>query len=196
MTTTAPTPPAPTVRSVETARAGIERIISSGTARTYTARDRVDTARINLLCDVLGDDNPVHRDDEAARAAGHPGRVAPPAALQVWTMNLLGEEGGQSPVDEAYALAREAGVSSVVAVNSEQHYDRYVRPGELLTSVEVVESVSEVKQTGLGVGIFITTLLTFSTEEGERVGTMRFRTLWYAPGTTLEQLADATDQEV
>lgn len=178
----------PTLASLDTARERIQAIIDSGQARTYTARDRVDASRINVLCDVLGDDNPIYRDDTAAQAAGHPGVVAPPTALQVWTMNLLGEETGASPVDEAYQHMRDAGVASVVAVNGEQHYDRYVQPGERLTSTEVVESVTEAKQTGLGVGLFITTLLTFATETGERVGTMRFRTLWYAPGVSLDTL--------
>ena len=37
------------------------------------------------------------------------------------------------------------------------------------------------KQTGLGEGYFITTLTTYTDQQGERVGTMRFRTLWYNP---------------
>ena len=177
-----------TLASLSEAQERVQAIIDSGEARKYVARDRVDESRVNVLCDVLGDNNPIYRSESAAKSAGHPGIVAPPAALQVWTMNLLGEDPGVSPVDKAYQCLREAGLNSVVAVNSEQHYDRYVLAGEKLTSTEIVESLSEPKQTGLGVGMFITTLLTFTSETDEQVGTMRFRTLWYAPGISLDDV--------
>ena len=40
--------------------------------------------------DAMGDKNPIYVDEEAAKAAGHPGIVAPPAMIQVWTMMGLG----------------------------------------------------------------------------------------------------------
>lgn len=164
-----------------TATKKITALINSGQARYYTARDRVERSTINTLLDVLGDRNPIYTDDEAAQAHGHPGAVAPPAALQVWTMSLLGEQGeGDSPVDRAYQILRDCGFPNVVAVNSEQHYDRYIRPGDLISSQERVHSLSELKQTGLGPGMFITTKLSFTDEHQESVGTMLFRTLWYS----------------
>ena len=59
-------------------------------------------------------------------------------------------------------------------------------PGDLISSTETVEELSELKQTGLGPGMFITTLFVFRDEEGDQVGTMRFRTLWYAAGQKKE----------
>lgn len=158
----------------------IAALIAAGEARHYRARDRVSTATINTLTDVLEDRNPNYRDPAAARANGHPDVIAPATALQVWTMNLLGEEPSDSPVDRAYDILRECGFPSVVAVNSEQHYDRPIAPGDLISSTETVEELSELKQTGLGPGMFITTLFVFRDEAGEQVGTMRFRTLWYS----------------
>ena len=45
---------------------------------------------IDHWLDAIGDRNPIYVDEAAARAAGHPGVVAPPAMIQVWTMMGLG----------------------------------------------------------------------------------------------------------
>lgn len=164
----------------------IAELIAAGRARHYRARDRVSTATINTLLDVLGDRNPVYTDEAAAKQHGHDSVIAPATSLQVWTMNCLGEEATASPVDAAYDILRDCGFPSVVAVNSEQHYDRPIVPGDLISSTETVEELSELKQTGLGPGMFITTLFVFRDEEGDQVGTMRFRTLWYAAGQKKE----------
>lgn len=46
---------------------------------------------IHHWVDAIGDKNPIYVDEQAARAAGHPGIVAPPAMIQVWTMGGLGQ---------------------------------------------------------------------------------------------------------
>lgn len=175
----------------ERATQEIQKIIASEDARHYTARDRVSTATINTLLDVLGDKNPIYTDPNEAKKHGYRDVIAPPAALQVWTMNLLGEGLQDSPVDQAYRLLAEHGFPNVVAVNSEQHYDKPIYPGDTISSEERVESLSEVKRTGLGLGMFITTLLSFTNQCGEKVGTMRFRTLWY----TTEESATQNSQK-
>lgn len=39
--------------------------------------------------EAMGDENPVYVDDQAARAAGFPGVIAPPTMLQAWIMRGL-----------------------------------------------------------------------------------------------------------
>lgn len=43
----------------------------------------VERGRIAFLCSIIGETNPIHTDEEAARAAGYPGIVAPPTFAQV-----------------------------------------------------------------------------------------------------------------
>ncbi|MGP5163117.1 FAS1-like dehydratase domain-containing protein [Arthrobacter rhombi] len=160
--------------------AAIARIIDAANERISVARDPVNRPMIHHLCDALDEHNPIHLDAAVARAAGHPDVVAPPSALQVWNMTNPGETPEPSDVDRAYALLGECGYPNVVAVNCDQEYDRYLAPGDVLTATERVESFTGPKQTGLGEGYFITTLTTYTDQEGLRVGTMRFRTLWYA----------------
>lgn len=161
--------------------AAIDDIIDAANERVTVARDPVNRPMIHHLCDALADRNPIHLDPEAARDAGHPDVVAPPSALQVWNMTNPGETPAPSDVERAYALLEESGYPNVVAVNCDQEYDRYLVPGDVLTATERVETFKGPKQTGLGEGYFITTLTIYTDQEGQRVGTMRFRTLWYAP---------------
>lgn len=75
------------------------------------------------------------------------------------------------------------GFTSVVATNCEQEYARYVHLGDHLSTTTIIESVSDEKATGLGVGHFVTTRVEYRTDDDELVGTMRFRILKFRPGT-------------
>src|SRR5262249_32509312 len=60
----------------------------------------------------------------------------------------------------------------------------YVRPlrlGDHLTVSGIVESISDEKRTALGAGHFVTWVDTYRTDDGEVVGTMRFRVLKFRP---------------
>lgn len=160
----------------------VKRLISSGGARVAIARDPVNRPMIHHLCDALGDKNPIYLDSDSAAAAGYTDVVAPPSALQVWNMPIPGESVSESlsVVEQAYNSLRRAGFSNVVAVNCEQEYTRYLVPGDILTCSERVEHISDRKATKLGPGYFITTLTTYTDQNMELVGSMRFRTLWYS----------------
>jgi uncharacterized protein len=148
----------------------------------FTARDVVNEAMIRHWCDAVGDDNPVYTDPEAAAASVHGGLVAPPTMLQAWTMRGLRpppQEAGRQ--DDLMGLLNDAGYTSVVATNCDQEYERYLRPGDLLTATGAIESVSDEKHTALGDGYFVTTLTTFTDQQGEVVGRMRFRILKFKP---------------
>lgn len=159
----------------------IGEMIAAGRERVSVARDEVNRPMIHHLCDAMAETNPIYLDPEAARAAGHPDVVAPPSSLQVWNMINPSDAEIESDVDRAYAILAECGYPNVVAVNCDQEYDRYLTTGDVLTATEKVETFTGPKQTGLGEGYFITTLTSYTDQQGERVGTMRFRTLWYNP---------------
>ena len=145
------------------------------------ALDGVNEAMIRHWCDAIGDRNPIYVDDAAARAAGHDGIVAPPTMLQAWSMRGLGGRTGATEQDALFRELDDAGFTSVVATNGDQEYLRYLRPGDVITTTTSIETVSEEKTTGLGVGHFVTTLQEYRDQRGELVGTMRFRMLKFAP---------------
>ncbi len=152
--------------------------------------------------EAMGDHNPVYVDDEAARAAGFPGIIAPPTMLQAWIMRGLrasqdldqaranGEAGGDSPSDHLMATLDAAGFTSVVATNCDQHYVRPLVPGDRIEVSSVIDAVSTEKHTGLGVGHFVTNRLEFTDQNGESVATMLFRILKFRPRP---KAADASD---
>jgi uncharacterized OB-fold protein len=147
--------------------------------------DPVNRPMIRHWCEAVGDTNPVYTDDAAAAASVHGGIVAPPTMLQAWAMRGMKPRPatGGNGQDELMALLDRAGFTSVVATNCEQEYARYLRPDDRLSETKLIEAVSEEKQTGLGLGHFVTTLSTYTDQSGAVVGTMRFRILKFKPGT-------------
>ncbi|CAJ1579315.1 bifunctional MaoC family dehydratase N-terminal/OB-fold nucleic acid binding domain-containing protein [[Mycobacterium] wendilense] len=167
-------------------QAGIDEIKAAGTSRPREARDPVNQPMIHHWVDALGDKNPIYVDEDAARAAGHPGIVAPPAMIQVWTMGGLGQgRAADDPLTKIMALFDEAGYVGVVATNCEQTYHRYLQPGEQLTIHAEITEVVGPKQTALGEGYFINQLITWTvpdgTAAGERVAEMNWRIMKFKP---------------
>ncbi len=149
------------------------------------ARDPVNPAMIRHWCDAMGDHNPVYTDPERAARSLHGALVAPPAMLNAWTMPGLSRrpDATSRPVFSVYRALDAAGFTSVVATDSEHEYLRYLRVGDLLHGMTLVEDISEQKQTALGRGHFVTTNATYRTQTGEVVGRMRMRILKFMPGT-------------
>jgi uncharacterized OB-fold protein/acyl dehydratase len=147
--------------------------------------DPVNQPMIRHWVEAVGDDNPIYTQPEAAEKSVHGEIVAPPVMLQAWVMRGVRPrptDGGNAR-DELMTLLDDAGFTSVVATNCEQEYHRYLHLGDHLSTTTIIESVSDEKATGLGVGHFVTTRVDYRTDEGELVATMRFRILKFKPGT-------------
>jgi uncharacterized OB-fold protein len=164
---------------VESPEAAAERLIAAGESARQTARDPVNLPTTHTWLDAMGDANPIYTSVAAARAAGHPGLVAPPAMIQVWTMpGLRGQRGEDDPLAAMMRVLDEAGYPSVVATDCEQTYHRYLNDGELLSVSGRLESVVGPKRTALGEGWFVTTRSTWFVGD-EPVAEMMFRVLKY-----------------
>jgi hypothetical protein len=161
--------------------AAAERVRAGGPSAPRAGRDPVNQPMINNWVEALGDPNPIYVDEDAARAAGHDGPVAPPAMIQVWTMGGLHRpRTSDDPLGRMMAVLDDAGYTSVVATNCEQTYHRYLRPGEQVSVTTTLETVVGPKRTALGEGWFVTTLNTWSVG-AEPVAEMRFRVLKFVP---------------
>lgn len=157
------------------------------------ARDAVNLPMIRRWCEAMGETNPIYLDEAAARAAGHPGIVAPPAMLDVWAMAPY-RPGGRT-ADENMAVLNlfdAAGYTGVVATNVRQDYGRYLRLGDIVTSTPTVADVSDEKRTGLGIGHFVTLTYDFAVD-GEPVGRMTFRVLKFRPNLAQPKPAAPAD---
>ncbi|WP_410669035.1 bifunctional MaoC family dehydratase N-terminal/OB-fold nucleic acid binding domain-containing protein [Amycolatopsis sp. cmx-4-68] len=164
--------------NIEEAAAGIA---AQGESSPRLARDPVNQAMVNNWVEAIGDGNPVYTDPGFAAQSVHKGLVAPPAMVQVWTMNgLHGTRADDDPLGAMMAVLDEAGFTSVVATNSEQTYHRYLRPGEHVAAATRLEEVVGPKKTALGEGWFVTTRTTWSVGS-EAVAEMMFRVLKFRP---------------
>jgi len=167
--------------SVEQIQQAAERIRAAGKSKARTGRHPVNQPMVDHWLDAIGDRNPIYVDDAAAKAAGHPGVVAPPAMIQVWTMaGLGGVRADDDPLGKILGLFDEAGYIGVVATNCEQTYHRYLRSGEEVSVSAELTDVVGPKQTALGEGFFITQKITWQSG-GEDVAEMVWRIMKFRP---------------
>ncbi len=155
--------------------AALASLVGQAAGAPNLAPDAVNGPMIRHWVEAMGDHNPVYVSDDAARAAGYDGMIAPPTMLQAWIMrglraSLLTEESRASgsageeesgPNERMMHLLDEEGLTSVVATNCEQSYGRPLVAGDRLLVRSVIEAISDPKRTGLGTGRFITTRLDY-----------------------------------
>jgi uncharacterized protein len=159
----------------------VDEIKATGPSKARVGRDPVNQPMIRHWVDAIGDDNQIYVDEAAAREAGHPGIVAPPAMIQVWTMmGLGGHRPGDDPIGPIMELFDGAGFVGVVATNCDQTYHRYLRPGEDVSVVAELTDVVGPKNTALGEGYFISQKITWQVGD-EDVAEMDWRILKFRP---------------
>ncbi|MBV8350086.1 MAG: bifunctional MaoC family dehydratase/OB-fold nucleic acid binding domain-containing protein [Mycolicibacterium sp.] len=159
----------------------VAQVKAAGRSKPRTGRDPVNQPMMNNWLEAIGDRNPIYVDEAAARAAGHPGIVAPPAMIQVWTMmGLGGVRPDDDPLGRIIGLFDDAGYIGVVATNCEQSYLRYLRPGEEVSVSAELTDVVGPKQTALGEGYFINQRITWQVGD-EDVAEMNWRILKFRP---------------
>ncbi len=167
--------------SIDEIKQAAERIKAAGKSKPRKGRHPVNQPMVDHWLDAIGDRNPIYVDDAAARAAGHPGIVAPPAMIQVWTMmGLGGTRPDDDPLGKILEIFDAAGYVGVVATNCEQTYHRYLRPGEEVSVTAELTDVVGPKNTALGEGFFINQRITWSVG-AEDVAEMMWRILKFRP---------------
>ncbi|MFN8643543.1 MAG: MaoC family dehydratase N-terminal domain-containing protein [Candidatus Binatia bacterium] len=172
----------------ERALAAMRALVGHPFGPPAVAPDAVNQPMIRHWATALEDHNPVYTDPDFARRSRFGGIVAPPLMLQTWIMPTpkitgIAERGG-SPTEGArnpLTPLDEAGFIATLATNSEFEIERYLHLGETITSTMVIESVSDLKQTRLGPGHFVTWVTTYRDERGEVVGRQMFRILKFKP---------------
>jgi uncharacterized OB-fold protein/acyl dehydratase len=172
--------------AVDDIHAAAEKVKAEGKSKPRVGRHPVNQPMVDHWLDAMGDRNPIYVDESAARAAGHPGIVAPPAMIQVWTMmGLGGVRAADDPLSKILELFDDAGYIGVVATNCEQIYHRYLKPGEEVSVSAELTDVAGPKQTALGEGFFITQRISWQVGD-EDVAEMNWRIMKFIPRETDE----------
>jgi acyl dehydratase len=184
--------------------AALQRCVRDARGTRAEGRYPVNEAMIDMWADALGDRNPVYVDVAAARATGRAGVIAPPTMLQAWLMPPLSTmaggmrdvpgyapywtdapraaaDGEPDPGLGAYALLSDHGFSANAATNCRQTYRRELRPGDRISAVTTLDSISARKQTAMGAGHFVTTRMEFADQDGDPVATQLWTILRFRP---------------
>ncbi len=147
--------------------------------------DDVNHAMIRHWAEVTGDGNPLYTDEKFARASGRKGIIAPPTMLAIWAMEgypmAFAQSGSGNAQRELHNVFEEHGYTGVLGTNTITEFYRELQPGDQVTAHTVIDSISDRKKTGRGVGYFIETVTKFTDQHGEPVGRQVFRTLRFAP---------------
>ena len=116
----------------------------------------VGRQKIAEFADAVGAADPVHRDAEAARAAGYPDVMAPPTFAITLTLSAAGVVVEDPDVALDYSRV----------VHGEQRFTHHrpIRAGDRLVATPVIEAVRSV-----GGNDLLTTRVDVATEDGEPV---------------------------
>ncbi|MFG3441061.1 MaoC family dehydratase N-terminal domain-containing protein [Nonomuraea sp. NPDC047897] len=126
--------------------------------RTYQAGAPYEVSRVKIreFAAAIGDANPIYRDPEAARAAGHPDVVAPPTFPIVFSL----QSGGEALMDP------DLGLNLAMVVHGEQRFE-YTRPVHAGDELVTTATITDIRTAGRNE--LLTVRSDVSTVDGERV---------------------------
>ncbi|MDL4776338.1 MULTISPECIES: MaoC family dehydratase N-terminal domain-containing protein [Thermomonosporaceae] len=124
--------------------------------RSFPPSDPYEVSRVKIreFADAIGDQNPIYRDQEAAKAAGHPDVIAPP------TFPIVVSLGGAGLADP------ELGLNYAMVVHGEQRFE-YTRPLRAGDVVVCTSTITDIKSIGKNEKLVIVTEV--ATVEGEPI---------------------------
>lgn len=138
----------------------------------------IERSAIWNFCEAVEDANPVYWDEEEAAKSRFGRLIAPPQALMAlnmqpwWLPPFLRERAaeqeaalGPSPSSLAFEIVREFGFVTATNVTREEEYLQPFGPGDgRIGQRDRLVSVSPIKKTRVGPGVFLTTEIEFLIE--------------------------------
>lgn len=156
--------------------------------------DTVNEAMIRHWTEVMGDKNPAYTDEEWAAKSKRGHRVAPPAMMYAWNQEGYAVASDGRPSDglsDLVAFFDKHGFSGSLGTNVDQEYFAEAKLGDAIFEDAIIEEITEQKSTARGVGYFLQTLAKFTNQDGELIGTQRFRVFKFIPPDAPPQAAAA-----
>ncbi|MEH6587998.1 MAG: MaoC family dehydratase N-terminal domain-containing protein [Halioglobus sp.] len=126
----------------------------------YNSYNPVSQVQIWQWCSAMGDRNPLYLDREYQASVGIERAVAPPTMMQMWTMRDVNMEYAPGSTAAApyqvFDTMAQKGFPDNVAVSYDISFHRYLNEGERPHHYTTVVNISELKETSLGRGYFVT----------------------------------------
>ena len=146
-----------------------------------TADFPVERAYIWTACASVENGNPLFWDDAvAAEVTGGP--VAPPSTLSLWFRPHHWQPGRTEqklPLQVHFDLKEHLGLPEAIMSDSEVAFHEPVRPGDVISTSQVLRSLSEPKTTKLGTGRFWVIDVPYRNQHDDLVGVETFTGFGY-----------------
>jgi acyl dehydratase len=146
-----------------------------------TADFPVERGYIWTSCASVENGNPLFWDDAvAAEITGGP--IAPPSTLSLWFRPhhwQPGQTAQRLPLQVHFDLKERLGLPEAIMSDSEVAFHEPVRPGDVISTAQVLRSLSEPKTTKLGTGRFWVIDVPYRNQHGDLVGVETFTGFGY-----------------
>lgn len=146
--------------------------------------DTVNEAMIRHWAQAMGDKNPAYTDSDWAAASRRGEIISPPAMMYAWNQEGYAVASTGRPSDglsDLVAYFDQHGFTGSLGTNVDQEYFAEAKLGDAIFEDAIIEEISEQKATARGTGYFLQTLAKFRNQDGELIGTQRFRVFKFIP---------------
>jgi acyl dehydratase len=137
------------------------------------------------MCAAVENGNPLFWDDAVA-AELTDGPIAPPTMLSVWFRPhhwAPGRTEQQLPLKVHFDLKERLDLPEAVMTDNTIVFYEPVRPGDMLTTKQILRSVSDEKTTKLGTGRFWVIDVEYTNQKAQTVGVESYTGFGYRKGT-------------
>lgn len=169
----------------------------------YYAWNKVSRTQVWQWCAAMGDENPLYLGEDLNESLGADSErtaIAPPTMLQSWTFrDAHGKYAPGSTDKNTYEVLGELdkiGYFGSVAVSYDQRYHHYLKEGDHVHSFSTIQSISELKTTGLGEGCFVTEWAEYFDQNERLIGEATITYLKYKPAQTIAAAEPAIVKKV
>lgn len=141
----------------------------------------IEMGYVYNTCAAVQNGNPLFWDESVADELTG-GQVAPPTMMSVWFRPHYwapGAEGEQKALQSHFDLKELLQLPEAIIAGNELVFGVPVRPGDVLTTHQIVRSVSDVKTTKVGTGRFWVIDVECYNQDGEFVGKDTYSCLGY-----------------
>lgn len=135
-----------------------------GTTAAYVAPEPMGRASLRYFAGAIGDDNPIYHDDDAARAAGYEGVVAPVTLVCETNQYMTGETDGHGYAGHSWGI--EVPGTRLIRGGHEYRFHRPVYPSDVISASWVITDIAE-KKSGDKAMLIVSSEARFENQDGD-----------------------------
>ncbi len=144
----------------------------------YPAQEELGRASIRYFALAMADDNPLYRDDDYAREAGHPSVIAPPTLICETCQYAHRPPDADGYIGHEWHL--DVPDSRMIRAGNDYEFVRPILPSDRISVTWTLEDIAERSSSRGGTQIFVNTVARYRDAAGEIVAINR-ETIVYQP---------------